>query len=87
MVDPRSGTGNFCSRKTGRAGPREVQIGKPESKFSLPATSRARRDRYAVFESFVCQKTAMLSIPKREQHLQTHKCTQKKYTLASSFLS
>ena len=47
MDDPRSGAGNFRSRKTGRAGPREVKTGKPESKFSLPATSRARRDRYA----------------------------------------
>ena len=45
MDDPRSGTGNFRIRKKGQAGPQEVQTDK--SKFSLPATSRARRDRYA----------------------------------------
>ena len=48
MDDPRVGTGNFCICKTGRAGPREGQTGKPESKFSLAARSRFRRDRYAV---------------------------------------
>ena len=30
---------------------------------------------------------AMLSIPKKEQHLQTHKCTKKKNTFAFSGLS
>ena len=49
MDDPRVGTENFCFCKTGQVGPREVQTGKPESKFSLAARSRTRRDRYAVW--------------------------------------